>query len=529
RAGRASLLATDASDYAYAPAFGPSASGIRTLYLDTAGDLVLANSIGTKLATVTSATGQNDPIGMVSGSRALYETTGTTPTWKIYDALTGTSAAAGVPRLAPAALWGDYLVWINTDGSVDRMDLSTSAEITVLPAQASSGGTCYVNGGGGKGLFVSGDFVAWSEECSTSSGSPTVVAGYVNVTKGGSVQTLNSIPVALSQDYSATIPAGTQMSPGSPQALSAVDLASPNSAISVGESSGSVSLDASVIAWVDQNGIPEASPLGTAIDQPRYLGNGAAPTSYSLTGGGVWNGEWDTSAPLSTCTVTISQNLITVNTLPCDSSAMALGDGVVAWNGTNGSGGTVSPGTYDWSLSASNGSGDVVGIDGSALSLSGSINVTATYTATTTTLTTSTNPTPLGQSVTYKASVTPAPGGGTVTFADNGTDIGTCTAMTLSAAATTGCSQTYTSVATHPISATYNGDSTFSSSASATLDESVPKSTPTVDGGATPKSTSYGDAIDYTATVAGAAGAADPTGTVAISVGSPQWTCRSID
>jgi len=525
-AGTESLVATDASDYAYAPVIGPTTSGTRTLYLDTQGNLVLHNSAsGSGATTLAAATGQNDPIGLVSGSRALYETTGTTPSWELYNDVTGTSATAGLPKFAVADIWGDYVVWANADGSVDRMDMSTSpaTTTTVLPAQVvpSTGGSCYVNGGGGLGVLVYGDYVAWSEECETSSSGPyNAVVGYKNVTTGSTAVNLSStgIPVALDQNYVAVIPANTYMGQGSPETLTAIDLTNSNTTV-VGDSTGSVSLNGSTIGWIDQNGEPEAAPLTTEADQPRDLGNGNAPPTYSITGGGNWNGEWDTSAPLTTCSVAITQSSTAVATVPCNSAAMAVGNADVAWDGKDTGGTTVSPGTYTWTLTASNASGSLLSPSGGPLTLTGSIDATASLTSTTTTVAPSANPTPLGQSVTYTATVSPTPSGGTVTFDDNGTAIGSCAGVSLSGATAT-CPQTYTTAATHSITASYNGSGTYAGSSTASaLDETVSKGATTTTVGAVPTSTAYDSSMQYNVTVSGVAGSPDPTGTVTVTQG----------
>ena len=81
---------------------------------------------------------------------------------------------------------------------------------------------------------------------------------------------------------------------------------------------------------------------------------------------------------------------------------------------------------------------------------------------------TSGSPSVFGQSVTFTATISvTSPGSGTptgnVTFKDNGVNIGTCAAQTVSAGSAT-CSITTLGVASHPITAVYNGDSNFNAS-----------------------------------------------------------------
>jgi Protein of unknown function (DUF4038)/Bacterial Ig-like domain (group 3) len=87
-------------------------------------------------------------------------------------------------------------------------------------------------------------------------------------------------------------------------------------------------------------------------------------------------------------------------------------------------------------------------------------------TSTTTTLTSSQNASMTGQQVTYTATVSPAPDGGTVSFSDGGTVISTCAAPLLSGQAT--CAITYATAGTHTVTAAYSGDSNFTSSSTVT-------------------------------------------------------------
>jgi Bacterial Ig-like domain (group 3) len=101
--------------------------------------------------------------------------------------------------------------------------------------------------------------------------------------------------------------------------------------------------------------------------------------------------------------------------------------------------------------------------------------VTASFgKATTTTLTSSANPGHVNKSVTYTATVSPKPGGGTVRFTDNGKTISGCGAVAVSSS--TGkatCKITYRAKGTHTIGAAYSGNATFGQSAASTLKETV--------------------------------------------------------
>jgi hypothetical protein len=77
----------------------------------------------------------------------------------------------------------------------------------------------------------------------------------------------------------------------------------------------------------------------------------------------------------------------------------------------------------------------------------------------------------VGQAVTYTATVSPAPDGGTVNFTDGGASIG-CDAVAVTNGTAT-CQQTYTAIGSHSISAAYSGDNNFGSSSGGPLSITV--------------------------------------------------------
>ncbi len=93
---------------------------------------------------------------------------------------------------------------------------------------------------------------------------------------------------------------------------------------------------------------------------------------------------------------------------------------------------------------------------------------------TTTSLASSANPSIVGQSVTYTATVSPVPDGGTVAFSDNGSPIAACQQQPVNTA--TGqatCTVTYNVVGSHSLIATYSGDFNYAGSTSAVLIQKV--------------------------------------------------------
>jgi hypothetical protein len=148
------------------------------------------------------------------------------------------------------------------------------------------------------------------------------------------------------------------------------------------------------------------------------------------------------------------------------------------------------------------------------------ISYTSPVTATTTTLVSSPNPSVVGQQVTYTATVSPAPDGGTVAFTDGGTPITGCGAVTVdSSTGKAACQVTYTSTGTHSITASYGGDNNFSGS-SDSLTQTVNQAATTTAVTSSANPSTAGQAVTFTATVSAIPpGAGTPSGTVTFADG----------
>ena len=152
---------------------------------------------------------------------------------------------------------------------------------------------------------------------------------------------------------------------------------------------------------------------------------------------------------------------------------------------------------------------------------SGSSTLDVTAASTTTSLVPSANPAPLGEPITYTATVTVnSPGSGTptgtVSFTDGGNPISGCQNMTLPAAAplSVQCQQTYSAVATHNIVATYSGTVDYLTS-SDTVSESVQQLDTTTTIGDSTGTSTYGLPVTFTATIVPSpGGSVSPTGMV---------------
>jgi len=85
-------------------------------------------------------------------------------------------------------------------------------------------------------------------------------------------------------------------------------------------------------------------------------------------------------------------------------------------------------------------------------------------TTTTTAVTSSANPSVTGQAVTYTATVSPGPDGGTVAFSDGSAPISGCDGLQVDTSGTATCTVTYSTTGTHQITAAYSGDTAYGAS-----------------------------------------------------------------
>ena len=143
---------------------------------------------------------------------------------------------------------------------------------------------------------------------------------------------------------------------------------------------------------------------------------------------------------------------------------------------------------------------------------------------TTTAVSSSANPSPVGQAVTFTATVTAASGtfdnGGTVQFAVDGTSIGSAT---LSGGKAT-IADSALSVGTHVITATYSGDTNFAtSSGTLTGGEVIGQAGTTTAVVSSLNPSPLGQLLTFTATITPSAGTFDNGGTVQFSVAGANY------
>src|SRR5205814_1316114 len=146
---------------------------------------------------------------------------------------------------------------------------------------------------------------------------------------------------------------------------------------------------------------------------------------------------------------------------------------------------------------------------------SNTVNQVVNAVDTTTALVSSSPTATVGQSVRFTATVAatsgPAPASGTVSFRDNGTEIGTG-AVDGSGVATYTTSSL--AVGSHPMTAVYLGTGVFNGSTSNTLTQTVNPVNTTTSLVSSNPSVAVGQSVTFTATVAPASGPAPASGTV---------------
>ena len=172
---------------------------------------------------------------------------------------------------------------------------------------------------------------------------------------------------------------------------------------------------------------------------------------------------------------------------------------------------------------------------GSASSSPVTVTVTGgtTRTATTTTLSPTTSAA-AGSPVTYTATVTPAPNGGTVAFSDGSGNpaTSTCASQTITAGVAT-CTVTYPAAGSFTITAAYSGSTGFGGSTATSETQTItnPPAAPTstVVTSDSNGSSVVGQPVVYTAAVsATGSGAGTPTGTVTFNDGSHSAICTAV-
>lgn len=252
---------------------------------------------------------------------------------------------------AAVALFGNYLALLKSDGTVWRRNLATGKTREV----ASPVPTGYTFGGGGVSIY--GNYIGWDE----------------NFFKGGTgghsyayrnVRTMSK-PVPIGGGVETTVLAGLT-SDGAVVARHADGLPhyvlrryGNGNIVDLTSDAGfaGVSVDESRLLWIDHTGVGRVASLPHVPDPPTYLGNGLARHSFTTGSGRRWTTYLPTSASLSSCHVIIRSGSTVVRRLACQAAGRRLGDGVISWDGRDGTGHLVPAGTYGWQFVAGNADG----------------------------------------------------------------------------------------------------------------------------------------------------------------------------
>jgi Big-like domain-containing protein len=315
-------------------------------------------------------------------------------------------------------------------------------------------------------------------------------------------------------------------------------------------------------------GTVQFSDNGTALGSPVTLSNGVAttPAITNLTVGthpitAAYSGDSTFAASTASLTQTVNTPAATSTTVSSSLNPSVVGQAVTFTATVSAAGGaTGTPtGTVQFSdngtalgspVTLSNGvattpaittltagthaisttySGDNTFASGGTGTLGGGqvVNKNTSSTA----VTSGQNPTATGNAVTFTATVTGNGGGGvtpggTVQFADNGTNVGAPVTLTNGVATV---SITFSTAVTHTISATYSGDANFSGSngsfsetvnaGTATTTTVASSANPSATLTASPNPSTPGQSVTFTATVSVTSGTGTPTGTVTFKDG----------
>jgi hypothetical protein len=350
-AGSQSLLSSDATG------FGLSLSGRSAAYLGGSsrvgchGDLRLSVP-GAKSRTVTKkACGAPT----LSGERLLYLLAGAkgTDNVEVYDLVTHATKRV-VTGVLSAAMWGNYLAWMTTNGSVYRKALSGPAGRKKLTG-ALGGSDIY------GGVFTAGPWVAWYE------GNSNHYA--IKFRDAQTLAAARSLPEAdaiegLSAGYLAV---AVYDNTAGDYAVTLDSLPALHGVLTVStDQPATLAVDGATLAWVDTSNVARAQRV-SAVDRPWFLGDPAAPAKVAK--GARWSAHFPTSAALSSATVTVRLGHKVVATLKADKAYLSLGVVAVTWHAAK-------AGHYTWTLSAHSPSGTMRSDSGSSAATTGSLTVT---------------------------------------------------------------------------------------------------------------------------------------------------------
>jgi hypothetical protein len=448
-----------------------------------------------------------------------YDYTGAPVTWAVpsglsFAALTlyggsGGDGATGFSSPLVTATYGSGGQGAEVTGTVSLSGIS-SLTLNVAGAGQVSGGGGY--GGGGTATAWDGGGGGGATTVSDSAGTLLVAGGGGG---GGAQAVATEINSSQSNPFSggAGGNGGNAGQPGQPgaeyQSLEVEAFGSGGGGAgtqTVGGAGGKGGTGADT-----DNTIP--FPKGQSGEAGSSGNGGGFPNAGGAGGGGYFGGGQAGGATVCDTTQ--------CNYSPTDSLVGSFG------GGGGGSSFTAGPGVSAATVNDSPGTQD--GSNGQVV-----ISYNTAPVTTTTTVSSSANPSVIGQPVTYTATISQAPGGGTVGFTDNGTPITGCTAVPVSGSTAT-CQATPASGA-NTIAATFTGSVGFGGSAGTLTQEAVLPTTTTTTLSSSANPSVIGQPVTYTATISQAPGGGTVgftdngtpiTGCTAVPVSGSTATCQA--
>jgi hypothetical protein len=420
---------------------------------------------------------------------------GTLPPGLVFTAATnGTAAVSGTP---PSNATGTYEVTITATNGVGSAAVQHLA-LTLVPAPAITSASAWrvlpgrynaftitARGSPVPTLSLSGTlppglvFTAHNDGTATISGTPPPAARgtyevTITATNGvgrAAVQylalTLGAAPIITSASAWRVVPgrynAFTVTTTGAPAPVLTLSGALPPGLAFKANSNGTATISGTPPANTRGNyavTVIATNGVGSPAVQYLVLSLGGAPVITSASAWRVLPGQYNaftvttTGSPVPVLSVS--------GTLPPGLGFSYNNNGTATISGTVPA---YARGTYEVTVTATNGVGSAA-VQYLVIALGG--------TRTTTSLSASANPAPVGQAITYEATVTPVPNGGIVNFFTTGAAITGCsnTAVSTTTGAAT-CSTNYTSIGSRRVEASYSGDAAFGPSTSAVYTEVV--------------------------------------------------------
>jgi hypothetical protein len=319
----------------------PSVSGPRIAYATGSG---LATTVaGDPVIAADEVVGST-----VSGQRMVWQSRDADGdlAWHLTD-LTAKNTEP-LPEALAYDLWGERLVRLDADGSVELLDLRTGDDpVELAPALA---------GGAESGtVHVAGDVVAW--DVSPADGTapdPGVLLRDVGTMDPAEPLAALTVLHDLSPGYAAGCSDEDECAPV------AVSLA--DGTTTAVASDKPVAVDGNLLGFLTAEDLPAARILPASAEPPRLLASPGVPDAVDF-GRGSLTLRVAASEPLTSCALEIrnAANAL-LRTLQCGSAK--YGSAMVEWNGYGSTSAVVADGTYTWRIVAANGNRAVVDYDG---------------------------------------------------------------------------------------------------------------------------------------------------------------------